>query len=321
MTRKSYIGQTVQRFAKRKNDHLQSARRKPKGVFHLALRKYGEEAFDWEILMITNEDSLNHFEEMLIRGFGTVVPAGYNILAKSENVSSDRAGSRVKEEDANLPKYVVSCVSMSKKGVKSFGYRCQLPNGLSKTIVHSSMTMQTKLELLEKWMNEAKKNTVIQDKKRVTSSTGVNDLPLGVYVECDKGYYVQVKGFPKKKFCKKILSMTEKKTLAIDYLKRITSTTSVPDLVKYQSGVNHYTKKKERPRQTKQTSGWKAPNCKKVDQYTLDGTFMTSFSSLKEAAISLQLSHNASRCIGDAVQGKQNTAYGYKWKASPSQQS
>ena len=237
-TKKSYIGQTIQRFQKRKNDHLFDARKKPKGAFHLALRKHGPDAFDWEILIVTNAKSLNHFEEMFISGFDSVVPNGYNILSKSDHVSSEKALTRKKEDDSCLPKYIISCESVSKKGVRSSGYFCKLPNGKSKRIVHRGMTMEKKLELLKEWMADAKKDCPrTNSRKRATTATGINDLPFGVYLESGKGYYVQVKGFPKKKFCRQTVNMTEKKALALAYLQHVMSPSSVPDYEKYHCGV------------------------------------------------------------------------------------
>lgn len=236
-TKKSYIGQTIQQFKKRIGDHFSAARNRPKGAFHLALRKYGAEAFEWEILMVTNVNSLNHFEEMFISGFGSLTPNGYNIMSKSEYAFSGQAKGRRKEEDADLPRYISSRVSISENGTRSCGYICKLPNGKTKQIMHNSVTMEKKLELIKEWMAVARKDSSNTTRKRVTSATGVNDLPLGMYLEMGKGYYIQVKGYPKKKFCKQTMTMTEKKQSALAYLEYIVSPRSTPDYEKYRGGV------------------------------------------------------------------------------------
>lgn len=60
---------------------------------------------------------------------------------------------------------------------------------------------------------------------------------------------------------------------------------------------------------------------KSVNQFTLDGIFIQSFSSLKEAGFFLQKDKNISTKVAgigthvrEAANGKRQTAYGYKWK-------
>lgn len=57
-----------------------------------------------------------------------------------------------------------------------------------------------------------------------------------------------------------------------------------------------------------------------INQYSLDGKYIQSFSSAKAAAESLgkisSTSNGASSHISDVCRGKRKTAYGYKWKFS-----
>lgn len=62
---KWYIGQTVN-YKQRKHNHLNSARHNhDRCVFHAAIRKYGEDSFDWVVMEsgITTHDELNEREK------------------------------------------------------------------------------------------------------------------------------------------------------------------------------------------------------------------------------------------------------------------
>lgn len=78
---KSYIGQTID-FEQRKHTHIH--RRDgfcdPNSIFHKALDKYGEDAFEWEILAeIPGKSFANTFEREMIRKYNTYKPNGYNL--------------------------------------------------------------------------------------------------------------------------------------------------------------------------------------------------------------------------------------------------
>ena len=55
----------------------------------------------------------------------------------------------------------------------------------------------------------------------------------------------------------------------------------------------------------------KIRNTKNVNQYTLDGKFIATYSSCAEVARVLKKRHES---IWSCCNGKQKTAYGYKWK-------
>lgn len=78
---KSYIGQTID-FEHRKHTHIH--RRDgfcdPNSIFHKALDKYGEDAFEWEVLAeIPGKSFANAFEREMIRKYNTYKPNGYNL--------------------------------------------------------------------------------------------------------------------------------------------------------------------------------------------------------------------------------------------------
>ena len=62
---KWYIGQSVN-YKQRKHNHLNNARHISDGcIFHAAIRKYGEDAFEWVVLEsdIASHDELNEREK------------------------------------------------------------------------------------------------------------------------------------------------------------------------------------------------------------------------------------------------------------------
>lgn len=77
---KMYIGQTVKSLKKRKRNHINTAKRKKNGYFHSAIRKYGPDNFDWEILHdnITDIEFLNRLEIFYIKKYNTF-GKGYNL--------------------------------------------------------------------------------------------------------------------------------------------------------------------------------------------------------------------------------------------------
>lgn len=81
---KRYIGQTIKPFKKRMQGHVQAALRKDKksssSFFARAIRKYGPERIEWEILADgIPEHLLDECEIKSISSFKTMKPLGYNL--------------------------------------------------------------------------------------------------------------------------------------------------------------------------------------------------------------------------------------------------
>ena len=83
---KSYIGQSIH-IERRWSEHLQGSRHNPHSVLHLAMKKYGEENFIFEILELCDEKDLNVKEEKYIIQYNTLVPMGYNVQKGGDNHS------------------------------------------------------------------------------------------------------------------------------------------------------------------------------------------------------------------------------------------
>lgn len=86
---KIYIGQTSLHLARRIWLHHQATKNGlDEMVFHKAIRKYGEDAFLWDILVRcdTNEE-MNRLESGFIKLLNSKVPNGYNLTDGGENNS------------------------------------------------------------------------------------------------------------------------------------------------------------------------------------------------------------------------------------------
>jgi group I intron endonuclease len=100
---KRYIGLTIRTLQDRRWDHQESAARGSQCVFHRAIRKYGNAAFEWRTLLedIDAED-LPRLEIMLIRKYETKSPHGYNLTAGGEGPLDPSEQTRVRMRDSHL---------------------------------------------------------------------------------------------------------------------------------------------------------------------------------------------------------------------------
>ncbi|MEQ6355291.1 GIY-YIG nuclease family protein [Lysinibacillus sp. M3] len=86
---KIYIGQTIQEFRVRKLKHLNDARNNRTSVFHKAIRKYGDNNFNWEIIDYASTiDELDDKEIYWIKYYNSYVndknANGYNMKIGGE---------------------------------------------------------------------------------------------------------------------------------------------------------------------------------------------------------------------------------------------
>lgn len=85
---KSYIGLTTRELKERQLEH-QRHRDKESSYFHRALIKYGNDAFEWEIIdnSATTIEELKQLEQFYIKKYNTLSPTGYNISTGGETGS------------------------------------------------------------------------------------------------------------------------------------------------------------------------------------------------------------------------------------------
>lgn len=82
---KCYIGQTRHSLEHRKNTHLNLARKGVKTHFYQAIRKYGEDNFEWEIICsASNKQILNELETFYITKYDSI-KHGYNMVDGGDN--------------------------------------------------------------------------------------------------------------------------------------------------------------------------------------------------------------------------------------------
>ena len=87
---KWYIGQSIN-YKQRKYDHLRRARHNyDRCIFHAAIRKYGEDAFEWTLLEsdIHTYDELNEREKYWIREKKSLLPNGYNMTGGGDGTAN-----------------------------------------------------------------------------------------------------------------------------------------------------------------------------------------------------------------------------------------
>ncbi len=98
-TGKVYIGQSIQEPNQRRLEHICGSCYTDKSYhFHNAIRKYGVEAFDWEVLDYANNlEHLNELEEKYMKEYNSI-EEGYNIRQGGDNrLHSEESKQRMSE--------------------------------------------------------------------------------------------------------------------------------------------------------------------------------------------------------------------------------
>ena len=85
---KGYVGITILPDAIRRYQNHMSAIRNGKGcpLLQKAVKKYGEDAFKFEVLIICFDDDVYKYEQEYITKYNTLSPNGYNILEGGYNI-------------------------------------------------------------------------------------------------------------------------------------------------------------------------------------------------------------------------------------------
>ena len=126
---KKYIGKTIKSLCYRRKRHEYDSKRGSNTVFHRALRKYGFNNFEWEILFESKrEKALNFVEIDEIKYWNTRSPSGYNRTDGGEGTSGrvvskeskDKCRKSVKKiwDDTEYKDRVSKSMSESHKGKK-----------------------------------------------------------------------------------------------------------------------------------------------------------------------------------------------------------
>lgn len=203
----SYIGQTIQNPDERLRQHIYNAENYRNDCTKLenAIRKHTD-SMKHEILMIINENLLDYYETIFIEFFNTKTPNGYNLrdggnggcteeMRAQMRIGNDKKLANKSWPDEKYPrvKYIYWYHETNSYGTALEGWRVSdHPNGRSKTIADSNLSMDDKYELAIKY-KEFLDNYVgyFDDREQ-------RPMHLGKYK--NTGYKVRKPGFPSKWF-------------------------------------------------------------------------------------------------------------------------
>jgi group I intron endonuclease len=77
---KMYVGQTKRKLKYRITEHLnQSQKEQPRLLIHRAIKKYGKDNFDYDVIEICDDSCLDEREQHHINTLQTISPYGYNL--------------------------------------------------------------------------------------------------------------------------------------------------------------------------------------------------------------------------------------------------
>lgn len=112
---KCYIGQTRHSLEHRKTIHLRYAKKGVDTHFYQAIRKYGEENFEWEIICSTNNKKhLNELETFYITKYNSI-QNGYNMVDGGDNNIMDIESVKTKHDKAMRSPEVRNKISVTLK--------------------------------------------------------------------------------------------------------------------------------------------------------------------------------------------------------------
>lgn len=218
---KSYIGQTKQPFNRRWNSHTRSARIRSNHCIALerAIRKYGPDNFKKEILLECDDSMLNHFEEKMVKAYGSNIhELGYNLTSGGDHGQTFNKSTRLKMSKSHrnkhgndLPKYLIKtgCKKAGKSGYQITNHPKCKRKRFTGEIKDDAKSLRRALNYLE---------------KLETDFTPIKEtLPRYVsYLKSINGYSVQIprSGQPnlRKQFASKRMPKEQRKQKAIDQL-------------------------------------------------------------------------------------------------------
>jgi group I intron endonuclease len=200
---KIYIGQTVQDLNKRVGSHLKESRlNKTDRPFLNAIKKYGIENFEWEIIDEAKTlDELDEKEIYWIDNYNSLVPNGYNVLGggQKKRIVSEELSKRVSQGLKNSEKWQKTLNSIEyqeKIRTKFIGYN----KGKKFTEEHKDKIRQKNAaRLIEQNLNKSKSWILVDEKnniiriKNLQSFCEQNNLQIHFFVNILRGHTKSVK--------------------------------------------------------------------------------------------------------------------------------
>lgn len=96
---KAYIGCTSKSLEKRRYQHELNSRKDKTQIISLAIRKYGADAFKWEVLAVVKDvEEAKRLEVELIAKFDTKAPHGYNMTDGGDGAFGCKRSEATKEK-------------------------------------------------------------------------------------------------------------------------------------------------------------------------------------------------------------------------------
>lgn len=113
---KIYVGQTRYGLQERWRDHVYDANDPNKDhckLLNRAIRKYGGDMFQLEVLIECSNEELNHYEEVYIRELNSIKPHGYNLMHGGANTHLEETKQKISASLKGRPKSLESLLKRS----------------------------------------------------------------------------------------------------------------------------------------------------------------------------------------------------------------
>lgn len=194
---KKYIGQTVSYLSsgrkygviRRWTSHVSDAKNKAdNGIRHFcnAIRKYGKDNFNVEILLICNLEMMDYYEKEFIKLYDTLSPKGYNLETGGANkkrlhqetkgkISKSQRFLNMKDDDKERLIYSMQELSLNELpfGInythhtinKYEGFTVRQSDGKLKSIISNRRTLTEKLEMALKYFEYCETNNLFEIEK------------------------------------------------------------------------------------------------------------------------------------------------------------
>lgn len=292
ITGKYYIGKTKYSMEERRKSHYTEV---PNTYFHKALRKYGRDNFEWDILFESDdEENLYKKERLFIRLFNTMIPYGYNMTTGGDGQYSREFSSFWR--DSNMKRAVdmgVACYCVELNKIYKTGADAYRDTGVSTNTIrllckqpfrkatkyHFCNATEVEMRILQ----DAYMNNELQYGKHITEE-GSHKISMGQknrILSNEERYrlrdWIREHGNPMKG-----------RKMSQESIQKIKDT-------KAKNGVDF--------------RGDKNPSARAVINLT-DGNI---FRTMKDACVFYGLRPKAFSNISSACSGRIKTAYGYKW--------
>lgn len=230
---KRYVGQTLSHrknrgkyrpfgYIGRFNDHMSEAlcntKKKQCTYLNNAIRSYGKDSFQVELLLVCPKEELDVQEKKHIEKYGTLYPTGYN-LTHGGKVFKDKTLSNITSQPTNVPKKRGGCVFRSKET------RAKMTSQLKKLMSSSEI----RHDLMERTQQQHLK-TKTESFSGVKIDTTCPEKYIHIRNKKDGTQFVKViVGKKTTSFVGKYQSIEELKQKAIQFLSSIHSSATLPN--------------------------------------------------------------------------------------------